>query len=226
MRERRKPDSSPLSAWVDHECSESWNTDCPPRCVAFEGRDERPGFAQFKDTFELGDREDVPELLSTVAPVIYLSSTQMASCLCVTVTVSLDDFEQSFLFWIRHTLRTKDQAVFRRHTPCRVLAVLLHYFFLSAFAWMLVEGLHLYSMVIKVFGSEDSKRGYYYGMGWEWQEGKESPTGQLMAKTRCFTLFLCILRCPGSSQGPRDRAPLTARPAQCTLIDEQLLQRG
>lgn len=47
--------------------------------------------------------------------VIYLSSTQMASCLCVTVTVSLDDFEQSFLFWIRHTLRTKDQAVFRRH---------------------------------------------------------------------------------------------------------------
>ncbi|XP_072877347.1 adhesion G-protein coupled receptor D1 isoform X3 [Chlorocebus sabaeus] len=51
-------------------------------------------------------------------------------------------------------------------TPCRVMAVLLHYFFLSAFAWMLVEGLHLYSMVIKVFGSEDSKHRYYYGMGW------------------------------------------------------------
>ncbi|XP_014642736.1 PREDICTED: adhesion G-protein coupled receptor D1-like [Ceratotherium simum simum] len=51
-------------------------------------------------------------------------------------------------------------------TPCRVLAMLLHYFFLSAFAWMLLEGLHLYSMVIKVFGSEDSKHLYYYGMGW------------------------------------------------------------
>ncbi|XP_032702784.1 adhesion G-protein coupled receptor D1 isoform X2 [Lontra canadensis] len=50
--------------------------------------------------------------------------------------------------------------------PCRVLAMLLHYFFLSAFAWMLVEGLHLYSMVIKVFGSEDSKHRYYYGIGW------------------------------------------------------------
>ncbi|XP_075390732.1 adhesion G-protein coupled receptor D1 [Tenrec ecaudatus] len=49
---------------------------------------------------------------------------------------------------------------------CRALAVLLHYFFLSAFAWMLVEGLHLYSMVIKVFGSEDSKHLYYYGIGW------------------------------------------------------------
>ncbi|XP_006901058.1 PREDICTED: probable G-protein coupled receptor 133 [Elephantulus edwardii] len=50
--------------------------------------------------------------------------------------------------------------------PCQVMAVLLHYFFLSAFAWMLVEGLHLYSMVIKVFGSEDSKHLYYYGIGW------------------------------------------------------------
>uniref|UniRef100_A0A669BCG5 Adhesion G protein-coupled receptor D1 n=1 Tax=Oreochromis niloticus TaxID=8128 RepID=A0A669BCG5_ORENI len=50
--------------------------------------------------------------------------------------------------------------------PCKVMAVLLHFFFLSAFAWMLVEGLHLYSMVIKVFGSEDSKHFYYYGIGW------------------------------------------------------------
>ncbi|XP_040052309.1 adhesion G-protein coupled receptor D1 isoform X2 [Gasterosteus aculeatus] len=50
--------------------------------------------------------------------------------------------------------------------PCKVMAVLLHFFFLSAFAWMLVEGLHLYSMVIKVFGSEGSKHLYYYGIGW------------------------------------------------------------
>uniref|UniRef100_A0A8B9P660 Adhesion G-protein coupled receptor D1 n=1 Tax=Apteryx owenii TaxID=8824 RepID=A0A8B9P660_APTOW len=50
--------------------------------------------------------------------------------------------------------------------PCKVLAILLHFFFLSAFAWMLVEGFHLYSMVIKVFGSEESKHLYYYGIGW------------------------------------------------------------
>ncbi|XP_075710559.1 adhesion G-protein coupled receptor D1 [Rhinoderma darwinii] len=50
--------------------------------------------------------------------------------------------------------------------PCKVIAILLHFFFLSAFAWMLVEGLHLYSMVIKVFGSEESKHLYYYGIGW------------------------------------------------------------
>ncbi|MGH0140739.1 UNVERIFIED_CONTAM: hypothetical protein FKN15_072250 [Acipenser sinensis] len=50
--------------------------------------------------------------------------------------------------------------------PCKIMAILLHFFFLSAFAWMLVEGLHLYSMVIKVFGSEESKHIYYYGVGW------------------------------------------------------------
>ncbi|XP_056448136.1 adhesion G-protein coupled receptor D1 isoform X2 [Gadus chalcogrammus] len=50
--------------------------------------------------------------------------------------------------------------------PCKVMAVLLHFFFLSAFSWMLVEGLHLYSMVVKVFGSEGSKHLYYYAIGW------------------------------------------------------------
>uniref|UniRef100_H3BHH9 Adhesion G protein-coupled receptor D1 n=1 Tax=Latimeria chalumnae TaxID=7897 RepID=H3BHH9_LATCH len=50
--------------------------------------------------------------------------------------------------------------------PCKIMAILLHFFFLGAFAWMLVEGLHLYSMVIKVFGSEESKHFYYYGIGW------------------------------------------------------------
>uniref|UniRef100_A0A8C7E5E1 Adhesion G protein-coupled receptor D1 n=1 Tax=Naja naja TaxID=35670 RepID=A0A8C7E5E1_NAJNA len=50
--------------------------------------------------------------------------------------------------------------------PCKTLAILLHFFFLSSFAWMLVEGFHLYSMVIKVFGSEQNKLLYYYGIGW------------------------------------------------------------
>ncbi|XP_061417742.1 adhesion G-protein coupled receptor D1 [Lethenteron reissneri] len=49
---------------------------------------------------------------------------------------------------------------------CKVLSVLLHFLYLSAFAWMLVEGLHLYSMVVKVFGSEDSSQALYYGIGW------------------------------------------------------------
>lgn len=75
--------------------------------------------------------------------------------------------------------------------PCKVMAVLLHFFFLSAFAWMLVEGLHLYSMVVKVFGSEGSKHFYYYGIGW----GRSAALGSYLPHSDyektpvCFLIF-------------------------------------
>ncbi len=33
---------------------------------------------------------------------------------------------------------------------CYAVAALLHYFFLAAFAWMFVEGMHVYYMLVKV----------------------------------------------------------------------------
>lgn len=66
--------------------------------------------------------------------------------------------------------------------PCKIMAILLHFFFLSAFAWMLVEGLHLYSMVVKVFGSEGSKHFYYYGIGWG-KPARCPQTSHLLMKT-------------------------------------------
>ncbi len=39
------------------------------------------------------------------------------------------------------------------HVPphCKMVAVLLHYFFLATFMWMLMEGIFLYLTVVKVF---------------------------------------------------------------------------
>lgn len=78
--------------------------------------------------------------------------------------------------------------------PCKIMAVLLHFFFLCAFAWMLVEGLHLYSMVVKVFGSEGSKHFYYYAIGWgEYnilQTGSERKVWRMQQTTTiCHTLL-------------------------------------
>ncbi len=47
-------------------------------------------------------------------------------------------------------------AVDRRLVPspdflCTLIAALLHYLFLATFAWQLVEGVHLYLFVVKVF---------------------------------------------------------------------------
>lgn len=48
---------------------------------------------------------------------------------------------------------------------CKVISVLLHFFYLSAIFWMLVEGLQIYSSIVKVFGGE-SKQRYFYFLGW------------------------------------------------------------
>ncbi|CAH1271837.1 ADGRD1 [Branchiostoma lanceolatum] len=47
---------------------------------------------------------------------------------------------------------------------CKVFAVLLHYIYLAAFTWMLVEGIHLYNVIIRVFAHV--RLLYYYLIGW------------------------------------------------------------
>ncbi|KAG8555298.1 hypothetical protein GDO81_017657 [Engystomops pustulosus] len=49
---------------------------------------------------------------------------------------------------------------------CAILAGFLHYFFLVAFAWMCLEGVQLYLMLVEVFESEYSRKKYYYVVGY------------------------------------------------------------
>ncbi|PVD30673.1 hypothetical protein C0Q70_09946 [Pomacea canaliculata] len=49
---------------------------------------------------------------------------------------------------------------------CSIVALLLHYCYLAVFTWMLVEGLHLYSQVVRVFGTEHLRVRYYVCFGW------------------------------------------------------------
>ncbi|XP_060768294.1 adhesion G protein-coupled receptor L2-like isoform X3 [Neoarius graeffei] len=49
---------------------------------------------------------------------------------------------------------------------CSVIAGILHFFFLAAFAWMCLEGVQLYVMLVEVFESEFSRRKYYYAAGY------------------------------------------------------------
>uniref|UniRef100_A0A3B1IQ59 Adhesion G protein-coupled receptor E5b, duplicate 3 n=1 Tax=Astyanax mexicanus TaxID=7994 RepID=A0A3B1IQ59_ASTMX len=57
-------------------------------------------------------------------------------CICLFIADFL------FLFFISST---------RDRVGCGIVAGLLHFFFLSAFCWMLLEGVQLYRMVVKVF---------------------------------------------------------------------------
>ncbi|XP_077470912.1 adhesion G protein-coupled receptor L2b.1 isoform X8 [Stigmatopora argus] len=49
---------------------------------------------------------------------------------------------------------------------CSIIAGILHFCFLAAFAWMCLEGVQLYLMLVEVFESEHSRRKYYYMVGY------------------------------------------------------------
>ncbi|XP_069485338.1 cadherin EGF LAG seven-pass G-type receptor 1 isoform X3 [Ambystoma mexicanum] len=49
---------------------------------------------------------------------------------------------------------------------CTVIAILLHYFYMSTFAWMFVEGLHIYRMLTEVRNINAGHMRFYYVVGW------------------------------------------------------------
>jgi len=57
-------------------------------------------------------------------------------------------------------------TVFCEQILCSVVAGFLHFVFLAAFAWMCLEGIQLYVMLIEVFEVERSRIGWYYTAGY------------------------------------------------------------
>lgn len=49
---------------------------------------------------------------------------------------------------------------------CTAVAILLHYFFLSTFAWLLVQALHLYRMRVEPRNVDRGAMRFYHALGW------------------------------------------------------------
>ncbi|MEQ2163945.1 hypothetical protein GOODEAATRI_001425 [Goodea atripinnis] len=49
---------------------------------------------------------------------------------------------------------------------CTVIAILLHYFYMCTFAWMFVEGLHIYRMLTELRNINHGHMRFYYAIGW------------------------------------------------------------
>ncbi|XP_042638822.1 cadherin EGF LAG seven-pass G-type receptor 3 [Orycteropus afer afer] len=73
------------------------------------------------------------------------------------VAAALGIAELLFLLGIH---RTHSQLV------CTAVAILLHYFFLSTFAWLLVQGLHLYRMQVEPRNVDRGAMRFYHALGW------------------------------------------------------------
>lgn len=63
-------------------------------------------------------------------------------------------------------IQIKNSCFICPQVMCGVIAGLLHYFFLAAFVWMLLEGVQLYFMLVKVFESERRRNIYFYASGY------------------------------------------------------------
>uniref|UniRef100_A0A8V1A2N8 Cadherin EGF LAG seven-pass G-type receptor 3 n=1 Tax=Gallus gallus TaxID=9031 RepID=A0A8V1A2N8_CHICK len=73
------------------------------------------------------------------------------------ISVTLFFSELLFLLGIN---RTENQFL------CTVIAILLHCFFLSTFAWLFVQGLHIYRMQTEARNVNFGAMRFYYAIGW------------------------------------------------------------
>lgn len=66
---------------------------------------------------------------------------------------------------------------------CTVIAILLHYVYMSTFAWSFVESLHVYRMLTEVRNIDAGPMRFYYVVGWgipaivTGEDVQSSPTG-------------------------------------------------
>uniref|UniRef100_A0A8C6Z0A9 Cadherin EGF LAG seven-pass G-type receptor 3 n=1 Tax=Nothoprocta perdicaria TaxID=30464 RepID=A0A8C6Z0A9_NOTPE len=80
------------------------------------------------------------------------------------ISVTLFFSELLFLLGINHT---ENQVGFcLPQFLCTVIAILLHCFFLSTFAWLFVQGLHIYRMQTEARNVNFGAMRFYYAIGW------------------------------------------------------------
>ncbi|XP_025311538.2 cadherin EGF LAG seven-pass G-type receptor 3 isoform X4 [Canis lupus baileyi] len=100
----------------------------------------------------------VAALLLTAAVLLSLRSLKSnMRGIHANVAAALGVAELLFLLGIH---RTHNQLV------CTAVAILLHYFFLSTFAWLLVQGLHLYRMQVEPRNVDRGAMRFYHALGW------------------------------------------------------------
>ncbi|XP_053785575.1 cadherin EGF LAG seven-pass G-type receptor 3 isoform X1 [Desmodus rotundus] len=100
----------------------------------------------------------VAALLLTAAILLSLRSLKSnMRGIHANVAAALGVAELLFLLGIH---RTQSQLL------CTAVAILLHYFFLSTFAWLLVQGLHLYRMQVEPRNVDRGAMRFYHALGW------------------------------------------------------------
>uniref|UniRef100_A0A8D2Q3A7 Cadherin EGF LAG seven-pass G-type receptor 3 n=1 Tax=Varanus komodoensis TaxID=61221 RepID=A0A8D2Q3A7_VARKO len=156
--------------WTVRDCDLVYRNTTHVRCHCSQ-------FGTFGVLMDSSHREQLEGDLETLAIVTYSLVSLSLLCLLLTfffliclkglksntrgihcnVSITLFFSELLFLLGIN---RTENQFL------CTVIAILLHYFFLSTFAWLFVQGLHIYRMQTEARNINYGAMRFYYAIGW------------------------------------------------------------
>ncbi|XP_039201512.1 cadherin EGF LAG seven-pass G-type receptor 3 isoform X1 [Crotalus tigris] len=160
----------PTGFWTARDCELVYRNTTHVRCRCSQ-------FGTFGVLMDSSHREQLEGDLETLAIVTYSLTSLSLLCLLLTfffliclkglksntrgihcnISVTLFFSELVFLFGIN---LTENQFL------CTVIAILLHYFFLSTFAWLFVQGLHIYRMQTEARNINYGAMRFYYAIGW------------------------------------------------------------
>ncbi|XP_051950332.1 cadherin EGF LAG seven-pass G-type receptor 3 [Xyrauchen texanus] len=165
--------SRPVSAggcWTVRDCSVVYRNSSHVRCQCHR-------LGTFGVLMDSSQREQLEGDLETLAIVTYSSLSVSMAALLLTVLVL------SCLRGLKSNTRSIHSnmaaATLLSHLTyllginqtelqflCTVVAILLHYFFMSAFAWLFVEALHIYRMQTEARNINYGAMRFYYAIGW------------------------------------------------------------
>ncbi|KAH8232925.1 hypothetical protein KR026_001824 [Drosophila bipectinata] len=104
-------------------------------------------------------------LVSLTLALIVFAYFKELRCLRNTIHANLFfTYIMSALFWI--LLLSVQISIRSGLVTCIALVTLFHFFTLTNFFWMLVEGLYLYMLVVKTFSGDNLRFNIYASIGW------------------------------------------------------------
>uniref|UniRef100_A0A8C9ML59 Cadherin EGF LAG seven-pass G-type receptor 3 n=1 Tax=Serinus canaria TaxID=9135 RepID=A0A8C9ML59_SERCA len=168
--------TNPSGFWTARDCELVYRNTTHVHCQCSQ-------FGTFGVLMDSSHREQLEGDLETLAIVTYsLVSLSLVSLLltfsfltCLkglksntrgihsNISVTLFFSELLFLLGIN---RTENQSLLSPQFLCTVIAILLHCFFLSTFAWLFVQGLHIYRMQTEARNVNFGAMRFYYAIGW------------------------------------------------------------
>ncbi|XP_070501331.1 diuretic hormone receptor-like isoform X1 [Chironomus tepperi] len=104
-------------------------------------------------------------LITLILAVIVFLNFKELRCLRNTIHINLF---LTYILWIFLWILTLTLQMFTGSSTvgCVLSAIFLHYFMLTNFFWMMVEGLYLYMLVVQTFSGDNIRFNLYFIIGW------------------------------------------------------------